>query len=110
MDDRIRYFLDEHVSHAIAHGLRARGVDVLTVVDAGLLHAPDEQLLQFAEEHSRVIYSQDADYLRLHAQGMPHAGIVYARQQTSVSVAISGLMLIFEAMKSDEMQNHVEFL
>ncbi|MFH1920766.1 MAG: hypothetical protein ABIP48_12860 [Planctomycetota bacterium] len=32
----IRYHLDEHVDPAVAEGLRQRGVDVTTTVEAGL--------------------------------------------------------------------------
>ena len=37
MPRTIRFHLDEHVAHAIAEGLRRRGVDVTTTTDAGLL-------------------------------------------------------------------------
>ncbi len=33
----IRFYTDEHISRAVVHGLRQRGVDVLTVAEAGLL-------------------------------------------------------------------------
>ena len=32
----MRFHLDEHVPHAIAEGLRRRGIDVTTTVEAGL--------------------------------------------------------------------------
>ncbi len=33
--EQLRFYLDEHVPNAIAQGLRRRGVDVLTVQQAG---------------------------------------------------------------------------
>ena len=33
MPDVIRYHLDENVDHAVAHGLRLRGLDVTTTTD-----------------------------------------------------------------------------
>ena len=42
MAERINFYLDEHVPTAVASGLRRRGVDVLTVQEAGMLEAEDE--------------------------------------------------------------------
>jgi hypothetical protein len=39
----VRYYLDEHVAGAIATGLRNRGIDVLTLSDAGMLGASDRE-------------------------------------------------------------------
>jgi hypothetical protein len=39
---RIRYHLDEHIARAVAVGLRSRGIDLTTTVDAGLTAADDE--------------------------------------------------------------------
>ena len=55
MPQTIRFHLDEHCSHAIAAGLRRRGVDVTTATDAGLLRAPDEQHLAFGLAEGRVV-------------------------------------------------------
>ena len=86
---RIRFYTDEHVARAVVHGLQQRGIDVLTVQQAGLLGASDEQHLERARNEGRVIFSQDDDFLRLHATGGLHAGIAYAPQGTSVG-EISG--------------------
>ncbi len=58
----------------------------------------------------RVILTQDADFLRLHALGVHHAGIVYAHQQTAVGEIIRGLMVIVEVLEPREMIDHVEFI
>ncbi len=88
----------------------ARGIDVLSVAEAGMLQASDEQHLRFAEATGRVIFSQDDDFLRLHAAGVAHAGIVYAAQGTSVGDVIRGLLLICQILEPEEMRGHVEFL
>jgi hypothetical protein len=51
----MRFHLDEHVAHAIAAGLRRRGIDVTTTVDADLLSAPDEDHMDFSNREGRVI-------------------------------------------------------
>jgi predicted nuclease of predicted toxin-antitoxin system len=76
----------------LARDLRQRGVDVLTVVEAGLLGAADEEHLARALAEERVIFTQDDDFLRLHAAGAEHAGIACAAQQTPVGEIIRGLI------------------
>ena len=110
MAGRIRFYLDEHVSRAVARGLRQRGVDVLTVPEAGLMGAADEEHLRRAAGEGRAVFTQDDDFLRLASKGHPHAGIVYARQQTRVGDIIHGLMLIHDVLDADDMWNHIEFL
>jgi len=91
---KIRFYTDEHVASAVVHGLRQRGVDVLSVPGAGLLGATDKEHLARARTEGRVLFTQDPDFLRLHAEGARHAGIVYAAQGTSIGDIIRGLMLI----------------
>jgi len=91
-------------------GLRQRGVDVLTVVEAGMLGASDEEHLKRALNEGRVIFTQDDDFLRLHAAGADHAGIVYAPQQTSVKDIIRGLMVIRQVLDAEDMHGQIEFL
>jgi hypothetical protein len=110
MSERIRFHLDENVDHAVAIGLRRRGVIVTTPRDTGLLEAADEEHLRFANEQCYVIFTHDEDYLAL-AKTMPHAGIVYCHpQQRSVGQILSGLLLVWDCLTPDEMQNHIEFL
>ncbi|RME90970.1 MAG: hypothetical protein D6770_01375 [Anaerolineae bacterium] len=102
--------MDEHVPTAVSKGLRRRGVDVLTSQEAKMLSVPDREHLAFAANQSRVVVTQDADFLRLHARGAPHSGIVYAHQGMSVSRMIQGLMLLHQVLEPEDMVNHVEFL
>jgi predicted nuclease of predicted toxin-antitoxin system len=106
----IRFYTDEHVARAVVHGLRQRGVDVLSVVEAGMLGATDLMHLTFASQEARVIFTQDNDFLKLHAAGVSHAGIVYAPQGTAVGDQIRGLLLIQQVLQSEEMIDHIEFL
>ena len=69
MSRKIKFYLDEHVSRAVLQGLRERGVDVKTVSEAGLHSASDNAHVQHARAERRVIFSQDSDFLRLHAAG-----------------------------------------
>jgi hypothetical protein len=106
----LNLYVDEHVARAVVNGLRQRGVDVLTVAGADLLGAADDEHLARAAAEGRVLFSQDDDFLRLHASGAEHAGIVYAPQGTSVGDIIRGLMLVCTVLEPDEMRGHLEFL
>ena len=61
--------MDEHYPAAVTHGLRQRGIDVLTVQDAGRTSLPDPDQLAFARTEDRVTVTFDADYLALHLVG-----------------------------------------
>jgi hypothetical protein len=106
----VRFYVDEHVSPAVIHGLRLRAIDVITTQEAGLLGVTDETLLDYALGQARVLFSQDEDFLSLHHNGRPHAGIAYAPQQTAIGDLVRGLLLIHDVLTAEEMQGRVEFL
>jgi hypothetical protein len=70
-------------------------VDAMTAAEANMLGTKDEQQLAFALREGRVIFTADDDFLRLHAAGVEHAGIVYAPKRTSIGEIVRGLMLIY---------------
>jgi hypothetical protein len=72
MPKAIRFHLDENCNRAIADGLRRRGVDVTTTPEAGLIQSTDEMQAAFALSEGRVIFTQDRDFLRLHATDTFH--------------------------------------
>jgi hypothetical protein len=110
MSRPVRYYTDEHVPRAVIRGLRQRGVDVLSVPEAGMLEASDAEHLALARDQGRVIFTQDDDFLRLATEGFEHAGIVYAPQHTPIGTIVHGLMLIFRVLGAEEMEGHVEYL
>lgn len=75
-----------------------------------MLGASDANHLKRARSEGRVILTQDDDFLRLHAAGVDHSGIVYAPQQTPVTDIIRGLMVIHQVLDADEMHGQIEFL
>lgn len=106
----IRFHLDEHVDHEIAMGLRNRGIDVTTTTDAGLLQASDEDHLAFALRENRVIFTNDHDFLRLHSQGVEHAGIAYcARGSRSTKEVIRYLSLMNDCLADEDVKGQVEY-
>ena len=111
MAEWVRFYTDEHVPKAVIDGLRRRGVDILTVPEAGMMGASDEAHLALAHREGHVLFTQDEDFLRLHAAGTPHAGMVYTHQQSaSIGDTVRGLMLIFEVFEASEMEGQLEYL
>jgi hypothetical protein len=106
----IRYYTDEHVAIAVVRGLRQRGINVLSVPEAGMRGATDENHLALAYEQRRIVFTQDADFLRLAAAGHKHAGIVYAPQRTALGEIIRGLVLISQVLDAEGMMGRVEYL
>lgn len=107
----MRFHLDEHVNSAVAHGLRLRGIDVTTSVEAGLLSASDEEQLSFALAQQRVIYTNDRDFHQFGRSGIHHAGIVYSpRHVASIGEVIRFLCFLNETLTPDEMIDRVEYL
>jgi predicted nuclease of predicted toxin-antitoxin system len=111
MPKTIRFHLDENCDPRIATALRRWGIDLTTTPEAGLLEAEDEQHVSFAMSEGRVIFTRDADFLRIAASGQKHPGIVYCHPTChSLGEIIRRLTLIWEIYEPEEMRNRVEYL
>jgi uncharacterized protein with PIN domain len=107
----LRFHLDEHVSPAVAAGLRLRGIDVSTAHDARLIGAGDAEHLAFALREKRVMVTHDRHFPRLHAAGHKHAGIAYCYQQKySIGELVRVLLLLRDCLSAEEMEGTVEYL
>ncbi len=107
----MRFHLDEHLSHAIAHALRRRGVEVRTTTEAGLLGSEDEDQLAYALAERRVLVTHDPDVIELAHRDQAHAGIAYCDQERrSLRSIARSLLLIWEVLSPEEMEGHVEYL
>jgi len=111
MPRTIQFHLHENCSHAIAEGLRRRGVDVTTTPEVRLLGVIDEDQLAYGFAEGRVIFSYDEDMLRLAASGVEHAGIVFCQQRRrSIGDIIRGLVLVWERLEPADMVGRVRYL
>jgi hypothetical protein len=98
----LRYFLDEDVSYRVAEGLRARGIDALSVHDVRRSALSDEQQLTFSTEHERVLVTYNrADYQRLdeewRAAGRRHSGILWCSERSLPRRSIGGRVTALQA-------------
>ena len=96
--------------------LRSRGVDVVTVLEAGLVGKSDEEQLAFATERDCVLYTFNvSDFYRLHTQwmnsGREHGGIILVPQQRfSVGEQLHRILHLRSGTTTAGMRNCVEFL
>ena len=59
----LKLYMDVHVRRAVTHGLRLRGVDVVTAQEDKSAQLSDADLLSRATLLGRVIFTQDDDLL-----------------------------------------------
>jgi len=104
------------MSRSLVRALWARGVDVLTALEANMVGRRDAEHLQFATEQGRVLYTFSVtDFYRLHREyieaGKTHAGIILAHQQRySVGEQMRRLLKLAGTKAAEEMHDRVEFL
>lgn len=110
------YLDEDSMDHALVLALRARGVDVLTTQEAGMLARLDEENLEFASSQGRVLYSYNvADFYRLHTAwltgGRSHAGLILGQQQQySIGEQLRRLLKLIAARSAEDMVDRAEFL
>jgi hypothetical protein len=114
---KIRLYLEEDsMSRALVRGLRARGVDVVTALEEGMVERQDEEHLQFAAKMRRVLYSFNvADFYHLHSryvsEDKEHAVLILTRQQQfTIGEQLRRLLRLIAKIPAEEMKNRVEFL
>lgn len=57
-----RLLLDQGLPRSTAEILRGASVDVVHVGDVGLSRATDDEILEYAIQHNRVVVTLDADF------------------------------------------------
>jgi uncharacterized protein with PIN domain len=107
----IRYYLDEHMDVAVAIGLRRRGIDVVTTVEANLIRASDPEQIKFAIAQQRVFVTRDRRILATSGHEVSHAGIVIARSgRSAIGPTVLALAHLHRTMTCEEMKGRVEYL
>lgn len=113
----LRLYVDEDAcENAVIVGLRARGVDLLTTLEAHRTGTSDLEQLEFAASIQRAIYTFNAaDFAQLHAawlnDGRPHSGIVMIPdQRCSVGIKIRRLAQLVYNVSAEDIANRIVFL
>lgn len=113
----IRLYVDEDAMAGIlVKGLRARGIDVVTVLEAEMTGRADDEQLEYASEQKRALYTFNVgDFCRLHkeylSQGMSHSGIIVVyRKRYAVGEQIRRLSELIHTMPAEGMESNLVFL
>ncbi len=113
----VRLYVDEDAGEdAVVKGLRTRGIDVLTTVEANCLGASDAEQLATAIGLRRTIYTFNVgDFARLHSehleQGIEHTGIVVIPdQRCSAGEKIRRVTKFLKSVTAEAMLNRMEYL
>ncbi len=113
----LRLYIDEDsMNHALVRALRARGVDIVTALDAGMIERGDGEHLDYATAQGRGLCTCNVgDFFRLHseyvAQGKQHGGLILIpRQRYSVGEQVRRLLKLVATRSAEAMVDQVEFL
>lgn len=113
----MRLYVDEDAGEdAVVKGLRARGIDVLTTLEAKRLGATDAEQLATAISLRRTIYTFNVgDFAQLHhehlEQGIEHTGIiVIPDQRCSTGEKVHRVTKFVTSVTAEEMLNRMEYL
>ena len=81
MNPMLSGYADENVKAAIVQGLILRGMDVVTAQGREQRNTDNDVLLDTASAESRLLLTNDADFLRIHSDRMKtdrsHAEIIF---------------------------------
>jgi len=113
----IRVITDHNFNGRIIRGLisRIEKLDLATSRSVGLARSPDPEILQWAAEEKRVLFTQDFKTIPVHirkraAAGLSHAGVIFVPQSLGVGRAIEDLEILIECSEEHEWTNQVLYL
>ena len=108
---------DEDVPGDIVRGLRQRqpSLDVVRVQEVGLMGVADPDVLEWAAQQGRQIFTRDRSTMTAHAydriiQGLPMPGVFVLPEAMPIGQAVTELEMIALASESDEWRDRVVFL
>jgi len=112
---QIRLYIDEDaMSRSLLAGLRARGIDVQSVIETERTGLADIDQLEYATQEGRVLCTSNVgDFYRLHTdllrQGKVHAGIILIQQQQyGVGEQIRRLLRLISTLSTFLFDTHIE--
>lgn len=117
--ERPRFLTDENFSLRIVAGLRdvCPRMDLVTIQDTTLLHAPDPLILEYARDQNRLLLSHDVQTMPQHfatffsgAREKHSPGVILIAQTAPVGMAIQWLLEVWEATRHDEWRDRLAFL
>jgi hypothetical protein len=113
----IRVITDHNFNGRIIRGLssRVKKLDLFTARSVGLARSADPDVLAWAAEERRVLFTQDFKTMPVHirnraAAGLAHAGVIFVPQLLGLGRAIEALEIIVECTEEHEWTNQVLYV
>jgi hypothetical protein len=111
----VRLLLDEDFNNDILRGLLRRkpDIDVVRVQDVeAIAGAPDPEILAWAGQEERIVFTHDVSTMTAHAierieAELPMPGIFVVSQDLPVGPVIEDLLLLVEGSAADEWANQI---
>jgi hypothetical protein len=110
------YVDEDSMQRPVMAGVRAAGIDVITVSEAGRLGRSDHDHLEYATSLDRTVFTSNVrDFARLHRQwwsaNRVHGGIVaLVDQRTPIRDQVDALVRICSSLDSNAMRGRFEYL
>jgi hypothetical protein len=111
----LKLLADENIESALTAGLRRNAVDIVTVQEAGLTAAADDEVLAWAASHGRVLLSHDRRTMNQHsyarvARGEAMPGVLLIGKGVSIGRVIYMLIEMIEPMEPHDAADRVLFV
>lgn len=93
--------------------LKAAGHDVLTIKEMGISGAPDDQVLESASQHNRVLLTRNCDdFYKLHQKNPAHSGIVaiYQNSENSKNMSYQAIVKGIENIQASGLNLASQFI
>jgi hypothetical protein len=111
---RLAIYADEDVTVAVSRALRLRAFDAAGAIERGQATKSDFEQLLYAHSIGAVLLTHNVqDFPRMHyeviKQGIPHSGIMIARQ-ISVGEIVRSILRLASTLSAEDMENRLEYL
>lgn len=107
---RLSFCADEHVPQAVVGALRSNGFEIVSAAEHHGQETVDSDLLTSCADDSRVLITNDRDFVSL-GHDREHAGIViYTDQSCSPADFARGIRRIDRQFTPDAMQNTIAWV
>jgi len=105
----LKFFADENIAPRVIRALRAEGFPVISVHEADLISAPDEEILKAAQKANAIILTHDKDFGNLIRQlDQLHGGVILLRfRNQSPNNVIKHLIPFLRAVRGKNLQNRL---
>ena len=108
---KIRFYIDENVEVEVTPQLVQHGIVAVSAKTLGKLGDTDANHLLRATEMGYVLCTYDQDFLRMNAEGVEHAGIIFAVQyQSTIGGWVRALRQIHAETTAEAMNGQVKYI